>query len=78
MARGSLPRWYRDPASQPAQVRTALASRFAQQRERARQLDALRIERGLTHAEQAEADRLADCLYQRVRRQQLRERGIVS
>lgn len=41
---------------------------FRQQRERTRQLDELRIVRGLTPAERAEADDLALKLYQRVNR----------
>lgn len=39
---------------------------FRQQRERTRQLDELRIERGLTPAERAEADDLAAKLYRRI------------
>lgn len=41
---------------------------FRQQRERTRELDRLRIERGLTTEEKAEADKLAEQLYQRVYR----------
>lgn len=41
---------------------------FRQQRERTRQLDELRITRGLTPAERAEADALAAKLYLRVYR----------
>ena len=41
---------------------------FRQQRERTRQLDELRIRRGLTPSERAEADALAAKLYQRIYR----------
>lgn len=40
-------------------------SRFAAQRERSAQLDEIRLQRRLTGPEQAEADRLAHCLYMR-------------
>lgn len=40
-------------------------SRFAAQRDRSAQLDDIRLQRRLTDAEQAEADRLAHCLYMR-------------
>lgn len=50
------------PAAKPPRMT------FRQQRERTRQLDELRIRRGLTPEERAEADDLALKLYQRVYR----------
>lgn len=41
---------------------------FRQQRERSRQIDAIRLQRPLTSEERAEADDLADKLYQRIYR----------
>lgn len=77
MARAALPRWYRDQARAAAKPgKTVLASRFARQCARARELDEIRIERRLTDAEAAEADRITMAIYQRERRQLLRERGI--
>lgn len=58
-------------AHRPGAART---TRLAQQRARAEQLDAIRLERPLTNAEQAEADQLASRHYMRVWRQQMRER----
>ena len=43
----------------------ALITRMALQSQRRAELDAIRIDRALTAAEQAEADRLADRLYMR-------------
>lgn len=45
------------------------------QRARTAELDDLRLSRPLTKAEQAEADRLAHCLYMRVYRQRRAELG---
>lgn len=53
---------YQPPRSAPPRMT------FRQQRERTRQLDELRIMRGLTPAERAEADALAAKLYLRVYR----------
>lgn len=52
---------------QPSQAKPPRMT-FRQQRERTRQLDELRIRRGLTPAERAEADALAEKLYHRVYR----------
>jgi len=56
----------------PAPARTGVvASRVAAERIRARELDDLRLQRPLTDAEHAEADRLAHRHYMRLYRQHM-------